>query len=86
MKKSLFILSFLATAWLNAGTTAHDVNDHADFPVKIERSTFKTEKIKAEFLNVQLQQVKSKDLDRSIKLLKELKPVIEKMENDLKQK
>ncbi|MDG4946507.1 hypothetical protein NMK71_08785 [Weeksellaceae bacterium KMM 9713] len=83
MKKSLLILGLVASSWLSAGSPTNEKEAKTVFPTKIERSAFKIDILKAKILTIQLQDKNQKSLERSIKLLNELKPIIAKLERDL---
>lgn len=84
MKKSVLVLGFLVSALLTA-TPAVEMdqinNDMDDLPIKMEKVAFKTDMLKAKFIKVQLKQ--SDSLTKKIKFLKELKPIIVKMEKNI---
>lgn len=84
MKKSVLVLGFLVSALLTA-TPAVEMdqinNDMDDLPIKMEKVVFKTDMLKAKFIKVQLKQ--SDSLTKKIKFLKELKPIIVKMEKNI---
>lgn len=86
MKKSLLILGLVATTGLNASTHINDSIRHIDLPINTEQITFKTEMVKAKFLSVQLKDIKHKNFEKSIKLLKELTPILSKMEKNIRKK
>lgn len=86
MKKSLLILGLVASSWLSAGSPTNEKEAKTVFPTKIEGSAFKMDILKAKILKIQLQDKNHKSLDRSIKLLNELRPIIAKIERDLREK
>ena len=84
MKKSVLILGILCSSWLNANTMVKDSLSSDVFPIKIERSAFKTEMLKAKWVKIQLKDINNQTVERRIKLLKELKPIISKIERNLR--
>ena len=86
MKKSLLILGLVASSWLSAGSLSNDKEvKKTAAPAKIERAALKLDFLKVEYLKIQLQDKNHKSLEKSIKLLNELKPIIAKIERDLRQ-
>lgn len=85
MKKSVLILGILFSSFLNAGTSVKDSIAYENMPIKIERSAFKTEMLKAKWVKIQLKDINNQTIEKRIKLLKELKPIISKIERDLRE-
>ena len=85
MKNSLLILGLVASSWLSADSLLNEKEAKTVFPTKIEGSAFKMDILKAKILKIQLQDKNHKSLDRSIKLLNELKPIIARIERDLRE-
>lgn len=89
MKKSVIVWFFglMFTSMLSAQplVNIHEnaISDDDDLPVKVEEVRFKTEKLKAQWVKIQLKN-NHFGLEKSIKLLKELKPIVEKMEEQIK--
>lgn len=85
MKNSLLILGLVASSCLSAGSLLNEKDAKTVFPTKIEGSAFKMDILKAKILKIQLQDKNHKSLDRSIKLLNELRPIIARMDRDLRE-
>lgn len=89
MKKSVLVLVFgfmfstLLSAQPLVNVQENIFAEDDDLPVKVEEVRFKTDKLKAQWVKIQLKSNKS-GLEKSVRLLNELKPIVEKMEKQLK--
>lgn len=78
MKKSVLSLALLVGLTFVSAKTNSTVNTFDDEPIKVERIALKTNMLKAKWLKIQLKN--TKDLNKSVVLLKELSKVIAKIE------
>lgn len=84
MKKSVLIFGLLVSSLLSANTLAKDSLSNEALPLKIERSSFKTEMLKVKWVKIQFMDNNNQTIERKMRLLKELKPIISKIERELR--
>lgn len=88
MRKSILVLGFLCTTLLNAQPL-----NNVDKSIKVEvdelptivkkEVKFRTDILKAQWIKIQIKSNKV-GLEKSIQLLNELKPIVEKMEKQVR--
>lgn len=85
MKKSVLVLGLVLSTMLNASpkVDADSLRVEEDLPTMLQKIKSKSDRLRVDWIQIQLKQEKGKDLNKGIRLLKELSPIIHRMERNL---